>query len=71
MVSRETYPAIYLSALLEKHGDKPVYAYCGYNYYKLIRVIDVGEYIILESPETDGCWMPADSIGLTNDKEEV
>jgi hypothetical protein len=57
-----TYKALMLSTFLEEHGRKPVYAYCGYNYYRLVRVIDMGEYIVLESPESDGCWMPSDSI---------
>ena len=71
MGTKETYTSKDLSNLLELQKNKPVYAYCGYNYYKVVRVIDVGEYIILESPEVDGAWMPAESIGLTNDKEEV
>jgi hypothetical protein len=45
-----------MSALLEYAGKKPVYMNCAYNFYKIKRIVDVGDYVIIESYEEDGCW---------------
>lgn len=34
--------------------DKPVYMKCAFNYYKIKRIVDMGDFYILESPEEDG-----------------
>lgn len=57
-----TYKAKDLGNLIHLHGDKPVYMRCAYNYYKIKRVVDMGEFIMLESPEEDGV------IGLDDDE---
>ena len=65
-----TYDAVTMSELLAKCNNKPVYAYAGFNYYRVIRVIDTGDCIILETPESDGCWMPIESIRESLKKEQ-
>lgn len=42
--------------------NKPVYAHCAYNNYRLMKIIDIGDCYVLMSPEEEGCWMPSDSI---------
>ena len=51
--------------------DKPVYAYCAYNNYKLLKIVDIGDCYILLSPEEEGCWMPSSSIRDNETKPEV
>jgi hypothetical protein len=42
--------------------EKPVYAHCAYNNYRLMKIVDIGHCYVLMSPEEEGCWMPSDSI---------
>lgn len=58
----------YFFASLE---DKPVYAYCAYNNYRLLKIVDIGDCYILLSPEEEGCWMPSSSIRDKENKSEV
>lgn len=55
----------YFFASLE---DKPVYGYCAYNYYRLLKVVDLGHAYVLLSPEEEGCWMPSSSIRENENK---
>ena len=50
----DTYNATTLSTLLANGGNKPVYAFCAYNFYNLRRVVDTGTCIIIESYEDNG-----------------
>ena len=54
MKVKQTYNSKDLGNLLDLHPNKPVYMRCAYNYYKVKRVVDMGEFIMLESPEEDG-----------------
>lgn len=49
-----TYKSKDLGNLLDLHGEKPVFMKCAYNYYKIRRVVDMGEFVMLESSEEDG-----------------
>jgi hypothetical protein len=49
----DTYNSKDLSNLLEIQKDKPVYLRCAYNYYKIKRVVDMGNFIMIESPEDE------------------
>lgn len=50
--------------------NKPVYAYCAYNNYKLMKIMDIGHCYVLVSPEEEGCWMPSSSIKDSEYKPE-
>ena len=50
--------------------NKPVYAYCAYNNYKLMKIMDIGHCYVLVSPEEEGCWMPSSSIKEEKPKPE-
>lgn len=54
MISKETYDSLYLSTLLESMENKPVFVKAAFNYYKISRIIDVGDFVILETPEQNG-----------------
>ena len=43
-MKEDTYNADKMSALLEYAGKKPVYMNCAYNFYKVKRIVDVGDY---------------------------
>ena len=43
-------------------ANKPVYAYCAYNNYRLMKIIDIGDCYILSSPEEEGCWQHSSTI---------
>lgn len=59
----KTYNAVDIGLVLSGvEVDKPVYMKCAYNHYRITKIVDKGDYYLLESPEDDGCWMPADSI---------
>ena len=49
--------------------NKPVFAYCAYNNYRLLKVVDIGDAYLLVSPEDEGCWMPSESIKNSNNKQ--
>lgn len=51
--------------------DKPVYAHCAYNNYRLMKVVDIGDCYLLLSPEDEGCWLPSSSIRENQSKPEV
>jgi len=51
-------------------ANKPVYAYCAYNNYRLMKIVDIGDCYILSSPEEEGCWMPSSSIRDNETKPE-
>ena len=53
-MKEDTYNADKMSALLEYAGKKPVYMNCAYNFYRIKRIVDVGDYVIIESYEEDG-----------------
>ena len=52
---KDTYDCGTLGSLLSMmKPDKPVYAKCAYNYYKLKRIVDMGDFYMLETPEEEG-----------------
>lgn len=52
---KDTYDSGTLGTILNMHEPvKPVYVKCAYNYYKVKRVFDTGEFLILETPEEEG-----------------
>lgn len=52
---RETYDSDELGIILSGQKEiKPVYMRCAYNYYKIKRIVDMGEFLMLESPEDEG-----------------
>lgn len=61
-IKKNTIDSMDLSYFFTSLENKPVYAYCAYNYYRLYKVVDLGECYVLLSPEEEGCWMPSDSI---------
>ena len=55
MKNKTTYDSGNLGFILSGlPDDKPVYMKCAYNYYKIKRVVDMGDFYMLESPEEDG-----------------
>ena len=62
MKPKTTYDSDDLGIILAGLPDvKPVYMKCAYNYYKIRRIVDMGDFIMLESPEDEGV------IGLDNE----
>ena len=51
-----TYESDTLGILLAgmKEGVKPVYVKCAYNYYRIKRIVDMGDFYVLETPEEEG-----------------
>jgi hypothetical protein len=63
-IPKTTYDSDDLGIILSgQKENKPVYMKCAYNYYKIKRVIDMGEFYMLESPEEDGV------VGLDEEEE--
>lgn len=58
----QTYKSEKLSHALSKTGDKPVYVLAAYNYYRLKRVVEYDDFIVIESFEEEGAWMHSSSI---------
>ena len=55
MKTKLTYESDDLGIILSGLSNvKPVYMKCAYNYYKIKRVVDMGDFYMLESPEEDG-----------------
>mgnify|MGYP006294810803 FL=1 len=53
-MSKQTYSSGNLGIILSGlPDDKPIFMKCAYNYYKIKRVVDMGEFYMLESPEED------------------
>ena len=50
---KDTYNSKDLGNLLDIQKIKPVYLRCAYNYYKIKRVVDMGDFIMIESPEDE------------------
>jgi hypothetical protein len=52
----KTYESDTLGILLAgmEEGVKPVYMKCAYNYYRIRRIVDMGDFYMLESPEEEG-----------------
>ena len=50
---KDTYDSKDLGNLLDIQKNKPVYLKCAYNYYKIKRVVDMGDFIMIESPEVE------------------
>lgn len=65
---RDTFDSQELAYFFANLEDKPVYAYCAYNYYRLLKVVDLGHAYVLLSPEEEGCWMPSSSIRENENK---
>ena len=62
MKTKLTYESDDLGIILSGLSNvKPVYMKCAYNYYKIKRVVDMGDFYMLESPEDEGV------IGLDNE----
>jgi len=62
MKNQITYNSDDLGIILSgQKKNKPVYMKCAYNYYKIRRIVDMGDFIMLESPEDEGV------IGLDNE----
>ena len=59
---KDTMTSQELAYFFANLSDKPVYAYCAYNNYRLLKIVDIGDCYILLSPEEEGCWMPSSSI---------
>lgn len=59
---KDTYDSETLGTLLSlQKKEKPVYVKCAYNYYKIKRMVDMGDFYMLETPEEEGV------IALDND----
>jgi len=53
--NKVTYDSDDLGIILSgQKENKPVYMKCAYNYYKIKRVIDMGDFYMLESPDDEG-----------------
>ena len=50
---KDTHDSKDLGNLLDIQKNKPVYLKCAYNYYKIKRVVDMGDFIMIESPEDE------------------
>jgi hypothetical protein len=52
----KTYESDTLGILLAgmQEGVKPVYMKCAHNYYMIKRIVDMGDFYMLESPEEEG-----------------
>lgn len=59
---KDTMSSQELAFFFANLADKPVYAHCAYNNYRLMKIVDIGDCYILLSPEEEGCWMPSSSI---------
>lgn len=59
---KDTYTAHELARLLMSGPDYPIYLYCAYNNYRIEKAVNIGDCILLQSPESDGCWKKASSI---------
>lgn len=69
---KDTMTSMELAYFFANLEEKPVYAHCAYNNYRLMKIMDIGDCYILMSPEEEGCWMPSDSIKESNNtKPEV
>ena len=68
---KDTMTSQELAFFFANLADKPVYAYCAYNNYRLLKVVDIGDSYLLLSPEEEGCWMPSSSIRENELKSEV
>ena len=52
---KSTYDSADLGFILAGLPEvKPVYMQCAYNFYKIKRVVDMGDFYMLESPVEDG-----------------
>lgn len=61
-IKKDTLSSRELAYFFANLEEKPVYAHCAYNNYKLMKIMDIGDCYILMSPEEEGCWMPSSSI---------
>ena len=66
----QTYKSEKLSHVLSKVSDKPVYVLCAYNYYRLKRVVEYDDFIVIESFEDEGCWMHSSTIKKSLESKE-
>lgn len=54
-MNKQTYDSSNLGMIISNlPASKPIYMKCAYNYYKIKRVVDMGEFYMIESPEEDG-----------------
>lgn len=55
-MSPKTYESDTLGILLAgmEQGVKPVFVKCAYNYYRIKRIVDMGDFYVLETPEEEG-----------------
>jgi hypothetical protein len=67
---KDTMTSQELAYFFANLAEKPVYAYCAYNNYRLLKIVDIGDCYILLSPEEEGCWMPSSSIKEEKPKPE-
>lgn len=62
MTEMKTLNSQMLGFQLSNLPPKPLYVYCAYNHYRVLNVIDQGDYYLLISPEEEGCWQRSETI---------